>query len=240
MQSISFIIKYLNEIKFKKKKLVENYFHILYDKILTEAWISSDITKQKNALRGGETEKLFDEVMRKNGFRVVEATPHEEKVLHMDRRVFKTAKDNKGNVIKAWSDLPENKTVQNNCHTVEIKGRKKDERGNLLLEILSIGGYKGWLYTQANYITFIEGNEFIFIKSWALRSLVEEIGNYKLNILGNKTVIKMNNNKQPEFTENRQQAVLPLMYNRGDGSVITSIPWDLVIERIKPTLRYSI
>ena len=219
----------------------DNLFFTLFEQVFNEAWIPSDPGKQKGGDTGVKTEQIFDEVMKRNKLVPIEGTPEDDRILHIDRRVFTNQRDDKGNRIKAWSNVPENATCRKNCHTVEVKGRKTDNNGNSTIEILSIGGHPGWLYTNANYISFIENGEIVFIKSRPLQDFVQKAGNFRIMMVGGKATIKPNDGSAPKFVESLNDLKLPYFYERdGDGSAITKVPWSAIVSALKPTVRYQV
>ena len=96
---------------------------------------------------GMDAEKLFENILKKLNIKYTNATEEEEKIEHWDFRVNKSSKINSGRY--------------------EIKSAKAKARGlekdyNIIyIEFKSVGGNKGWIFGDADYIAFEEPDGFI-------------------------------------------------------------------------------
>jgi len=110
---------------------------------------------------GNEAEIHFKNIIVSNGFKWKKSNTYENKNLHFDCRI----KDEKGVIYK-----------------VEVKAQKKinstDEftsPNDIWLELTGIEGYKGWIYGEADLLSFdIANNEFILVKREDIVKFIEK------------------------------------------------------------------
>jgi len=175
--------------------------------------------------------------MEENGYIVNTASKEQEKA-GIDFFVFEGKKDKAGKLVPAWMDLPENVRAGRNSGSVETKGNKVIN-GNLLVELINEGYYKGWLFAQGNYISFQQGDHLQFVRTHGLRDLIQKkltqvIPSGKLFDIMN-LIDGPNTSKYFPMVENPAEAIFPKIFRRpshqrGKMDAITRIPWEEVLQ----------
>lgn len=191
--------------------------------------------------KGVANEASFVEVMARNKLRAVQATPEQER-MKIDFVVFTNQKDAKGKSVKAWVDLPENSAAKGYANTVESKGNKI-VNGNLLVELIGVGYFPGWLFTKANYISFESENVMQFIKASKLRDYMQKKLNQVVPGAKLENIVDVIDNPEtnklfPEV-QSARDAVFPRIFRRpADRSrdprrlkdAVTRVPWNEVMQ----------
>lgn len=227
-------------------------FDTLVEAILLEAMASKQRegeTVQQRQFRqnkGQRTEDEFRSIMEENGY-IVNAASKEHEKAGIDFFVFEGKKDKTGKLVPAWMNLPENARAGRNSGTVETKGNKVIN-GNLLVELINEGYYKGWLFAQGNYISFQQADHLQFVRTHGLRDLMQKklsqvIPNGKLFDIMN-LIDGPNTSKYFPTVQNPAEAIFPKIFRRpshqrGKMDAITRIPWEEVLQFAGSELKFK-
>ncbi len=216
---------------------MDNIFYKLFDEILLEIHQHEYDITGKDFQKGLTTEESFDRCMEENGYISLDLGK-EADLKHIDRLVYKEVD---GKKIGPSGKLGGNK--------VEIKGNKHNANGDLLIEIIGITGYSGWLYTTADYISFVtpELKKMFWVPALKLRILIEKIGGFKLKGFDNNVEIIMKDGHPPDFVDNDNDAVLPVFYSRlapiaahrENKDIVTRIPIELLQQLKDKILKFN-
>lgn len=227
-------------------------FDLLVEAILLEAKASKQregetIEQHQNRQKKGEkVEDEFLAIMKEQGYIVNVASKEQEK-MGIDFFVFEGKKDKAGKLIPAWSNLPENARAGKNSGAVETKGNKVIQ-GNLLVELINEGYYKGWLFAQGNYISFQQEGHLQFIKTNGLRDLIQKkltqiIPSGKLYDIMN-LIDGPHTSKYFPIVRNPAEAIFPKIFRRpshkaGKMDAITRVPWNEVLQAAGSVLKFE-
>jgi len=218
-------------------------FDILVEKLLLEAQASKqregESVEQREVRqhKGQKVEDEFRDIMEANGYFVNSATKSDER-RGIDFYVFEGKRDRAGKLVPAWMNLPENVRAGRNSGAVETKGNKVIN-GNLLVELINEGYYKGWLFAEGNYISFQQGSHLQFIRTHGLRDLMQRklsqvIPSGKLfDII--QLIDGPNTSKYFPSVQNPAEAIFPKIFRRpshqrGKMDAITRLPWEEVVK----------
>lgn len=216
----------------------DNIFYQLFEQLIIEATERQGVEGSKKTFEiGGRNEDFFDQVMKLNNIVSQSTSEHEDKRMHMDRKIYKMINNQIFGAISNKQGMKD---------TVEVKGRKHDEKGNLLVEIIGWTGHQGWLYSKSYFIAFDvpEAKKFIFFRTTDLINYIEKLGNFKTVRLQGMSdyTIKLNDGKPAQYTSNKNLAILPVFYKRGtvndrgqvNKDVITQISLIDAIKALNP------
>lgn len=228
---------------FKFDTLVEN---LLAEAFATKREHETASQHQARIQKGQRVEDEFQDIMEHNGFIVKQATKEQERE-GIDFFVFEGKKDKTGKLIPAWMNLPENTKAGKNSGTVETKGNKV-VNDNLLVELINEGYYRGWIFSKANYISFQQQDHLQFIRTYALKELMQKklsqiIPNGKLfDIIS--LIDGPNTAKFFPKVENPAEAIFPKIFRRpakmqGKMDAITRIPWQEVLQFTGSELKFK-
>lgn len=234
-------------MKFNFDLLVESYIvkFLTENGSLEKAEKESQEQYELRLAKGNTTEKEFEYIMRKNNLNPVKTDSHSDRILKIDYQVYEKKKDEKGKNIKAWKSLPENSST-GTPNTVEVKGNKI-KNGKLLVELIGVGYYPGWIFSRANYVSIDLGIKIHFIKLNKLREHLQSLINQRLQSLNLRpdniqNILNLvdgpNGNKLFPRVSDTSKAVFPFIFRRDDRSLqkgkldaITYIDWDEVLNK---------
>jgi hypothetical protein len=226
-------------------------FDELVEQLLAEAMATrregESVQKYEHRIQKGQrVEDEFLSIMQDKGF-IANPASREDERNGIDFFVYEGKKDKTGKLIPAWSNLPENARAGRNSGTVETKGNKV-VNGNLLVELINEGYYKGWLFAQANYISFQQSDHLQFIRTYALREMMQKklsqvIPSGKLFDIMN-LIDGPNTSKFFPRVETPAEAVFPKIFRRpakqqGKMDAITRVPWEEVLQYAGSSLKFA-
>jgi hypothetical protein len=228
-------------------------FDILVESILLEADASRQRegeTQEQRTFRQEKGQKVEDEfrnIMENKGYIVNVASQQDER-RGIDFFVFEGKRESgTGKLIPAWMKLPENVRAGRNSGAVETKGNKVIN-GNLLVELINEGYYKGWLFGQANYISFQDGDHLQFVRLHALREMMKSKFNQVVPRGGTMDILQLldgpNTSKYFPIVRNPAEAIFPKIFRRpshqkGKMDAITRVPWEEVLHFAGSELRFK-
>lgn len=232
--------------------MLKSKFDILVEAILLEAQASRQRegeTIQQRQFRqnkGQRVEDEFRDIIEDQGYIVNTASRADER-NGIDYFVFEKKRDKTGKIVPAWMNLPENARAGRNSGSVETKGNKVIN-GNLLVELINEGYYKGWLFAQANYISFQQEGHIQFIRTHGLRDLIQKklsqvIPNGKLFDIMD-LIDRENTSKYFPVVQNPAEAIFPKIFRRpshqnGKMDAITRVPWEEVLQAAGSVLKFN-
>lgn len=115
----------------------------------------------ESARMGRNAESSFEKTAKLKGYTVSKSSKEEDMIKHFDFIIVN----------------PNGKRS-----FIDVKARKKLKRGNdnaqddwIWIEFKNVGGNKGWLYGEAEYIAFELENEFIIVKRQDLIKISESL-----------------------------------------------------------------
>jgi hypothetical protein len=233
--------------------MIKTNFDILVESILAEAQASAQRegeTVEQRAYRqnkGQKTEDEFRNIMEDNGY-IVNAASKQQEREGIDFFVFEGKKDKAGKLIPAWMNLPENARAGKNSGSVETKGNKVIN-GNLLVELINEGYYRGWLFAQGNYISFRQGDHLQFIRTHGLRDLMQKKLSQMIPSGKLFDIIQLidgpNTSKYFPSVQNPAEAIFPKIFRRpshqrGKMDAITRLPWAEVLQVAGSVLKFDL